>query len=66
MKNLVSPWNSVLEETVANCFEKANISHGSRQAAVADADYPFKCLEEELDNLQKLDRSIVQDNQSVE
>ena len=51
MKNLVSPWNSVLEETVANCFEKANISHGSRQAAVADADYPFKCLEEELDNL---------------
>ena len=62
MKNLVSSWNAVSEEAIANCFKKANINHANQQTAVTNADDPFKSLEEELDNLQKLDQSTVQDN----
>ena len=29
MKNLESSWNAVSEETIANCFKKANISHAN-------------------------------------
>ena len=54
MKTLLSSWNVVSKETIANCFKKANISHANQQTAVTDADDPFKILEEELDNLRKL------------
>ena len=47
VKNLVSSWNAVSEETTDNCFKKANISLAT---AVTDADDPIKSLEEELDN----------------
>ena len=30
MKNLVSSWNAVSEETITNCFKKANISHANQ------------------------------------
>ena len=66
MKNLVSSWNAVSEETIANCFEKANISHANQPTAVTNADDPFKSLEEELHNLQKLDQSAIQDNLPAE
>ena len=60
MKNLLSSWNAVSEEeTVVNCFKKANISHGNQQTTVTDADDPFKSLEEELNNLRKLDENVV-------
>ena len=49
MKTLLSSWNVVSKETIAN------ISHANQQTAVTDADDPFKILEEELDNLRKLD-----------
>ena len=61
MENLVSLWNAVLEETIVNCFKKANISHGNQQTAVTNADDSFKSLEEELDSLCKLDENVVQD-----
>ena len=66
MKNLVSSWYAVSEETIANCFKEANISHAKQQTAATDATEPFKKLEEELDNLRKLDQSTVQDNLSAE
>ena len=50
VKNLVSLWNAVSKETIANCFKKANISHANQQTAVTDADDPLKNLEEQLDN----------------
>ena len=64
LKNLLSSWNAVSEETIAYCFKKANISHVNQQTAVTDADNPLKSLEEQLDNLRKLDRSFIQDNLS--
>ena len=66
MKNLVSSCNAVSEETIVNCFKKANISHANQQTAVTDADDPFKSLEEELNNLRKSDENAVQDTLSAE
>ena len=60
MKNLVPSWNAVSEETIVNCFKKANISHANQQTAVTDANDPFKSLEEELANLRKLYKNAVQ------
>ena len=65
MKNLVSSWDVVSEEAIANCFKKVNISHLNQQTAAIDANDPFKGLEEELDNWRKLDQSIVQNNLSA-
>ena len=50
MKNLLSSWNAVSEETIANCFKKANISHANQQTAATDVDDRFRSLEEEFDN----------------
>ena len=58
MKDLVSSWNAVSEETIVNCFKKANISHANQQTAVTNAD--------DLDNLRKLDENAVQDTLSAE
>ena len=66
MKNLTSSWNAVSEKTIVNCFKKANMSHANQPTAVTDADEPFKSLEEELDNLCKLDENVVQDTLSAE
>ena len=65
MKNLVSSWNGVSEETIVDCFKKANVGHANQQTAVIDADDPFKSLEEELNNLRKLDENAVQDTLSA-
>ena len=66
MKNLVSSWNAVSEESIVNCFEKANISHANQKTAVTDADDPFESLEEELGNLRKLNENAAQDTLSAE
>ena len=65
MKNLVSSWNGVSEETIVDYFKKANVGHANQQTAVIDADDPFKSLEEELNNLRKLDENAVQDTLSA-
>ena len=44
---------------MVNCFERANINYTNQRTAVTDAHDPFKSLEEELENLRKLDESAV-------
>ena len=66
MENSISSWNAVSKETIVNCFKKANISHANQQTAVTNTDDPFKSLEEELDNLHKLDENAVEDTLSAE
>ena len=51
------------EQTIVNCFKKA---HANQQTTVADTDDPFKSLEEELDNLRKLNENAVEDTLSAE
>ena len=65
MKNLVSSWNTVSEETIVDCFKKANISHANQQSVLTDADDLFKSFKEELNHLQKLDENVVQDTLSA-
>ena len=65
MKNLVSSWNTVSEETIVDCFKKANISHANQQSVLTDADDLFKSFKEELNHLQKLDENAVQDTLSA-
>ena len=42
MKNLVSLWNAVSEETIIYCFKKDNIRLANQQTALTDANDPFK------------------------
>ena len=49
MQMLVSGWNSVSIETIANCFRKAGISPANQEAAIAEEDDPFKNLQDEID-----------------
>ena len=60
----MSSWNA--KETIANCFKKSNISHSNEQTAATNAGDSFKSLEKELDNLQQLDQSALQDKLSPE
>ena len=66
MKNLVSSWNAVSEETMVNCLKKANVCQVNQQITVTDTDDPFKRLEEELDDLCNLDGNVVQGTLSAE
>ena len=66
MKHLVSSWNAVSKETIANCFKKSNISHSNQQAALNDHDYPFKSFQEDLEKLHELDNGVIRPNLSAE
>ena len=66
MQYLVSSWNAVSEETIVNCFRKANISSSNQRVAEADADDPFKSLLAELERLREVDPNSVQEDLSAE
>ena len=55
LRTLLSSWNVVSEETIANCFKEANISHVNQQTVVTDANNLYKSFLEKLDNWWKLD-----------
>ena len=55
MKDLVSSWNTVSNETFVNCFKKPGINESNHQMAETDDDGQFKSLTEELKRLRELD-----------
>ena len=59
MKILADSWEVVTKETIINCFRKAGIISAVQQAAIADSDDPFKDLQENLNDLRKVDSSMV-------
>ena len=59
MQMLVSAWNAVFTETIANCFRKAGISTGNQETTIADEDDPFKDLQNETDALRNLKPDLV-------
>ena len=59
MQMLVSAWNSVSIETIANCFRKAGISSANQEAARAEEDDPFKDLQEDIDVLRNVQPYLV-------
>ena len=60
MKMLVLAWESVTEETIINCFSKADISKDQQVTAINDDNDPFKSLTEEIESLRarKLDLAL--------
>ena len=61
MKILADSWEVATKETINNCFRKAEITLAVQQVAIADSDYPFKDLQESLNDLRKADSSVVPD-----
>ena len=56
---LVALWNEVTKTTIVNCFGKENISAKDQVNAAEDSGDPFKELENDLTELQKLDPTLV-------
>ena len=65
MQMLVSAWNSVYIETIGNCFRKAGISPANQEAAIAEEDYPFKDLQDEIDVLRNVQPDLVPEDVSA-
>ena len=59
MKILVSSWEAVSAQTIANCFRKAGITLEVQNAAITDADDPFSDLEESLQHLSNIESYLV-------
>ena len=64
--NYHAPASAVSEETIVNCFRKANISSSNQRVAETDADDPFKSLLAELERLREVDPNSVQEDLSAE
>ena len=62
LKILADSWEVVTKETTINCFRKAEITPTVQQAAIADLDDLFKELKESLNDLRKVDSSMVPDD----
>ena len=62
VKILADSWEDVAKETISNCFRKARITPAVQQAAIADSDDPFKDLQKSLNDLRKVDSSMVPDD----
>ena len=59
MKILVSSWEVVSAQTIANCFRKAGITLEVQNAAITGADDPFSDLKESLQYLSNIDSYLV-------
>ena len=56
---LVASCNDVTKTTIVNCFGKAKISAKDQVNAAEDSDDPFKELENDLPEFQKIDPTLV-------
>ena len=66
MKILVSSWEAVSVQTIANCFKKAGITSEAQNAAITDADDPFSDLKRSLQQLHDIDPDMVQESVTPE
>ena len=63
---LASVWNKVSQATIVNCFKKAKISDKDQTIAINDEDDPFKEINEDLQELQEKDSSMVPESVTAE
>ena len=62
MKILADSWKVVTKETIINCFRKVGITPAVKKAAITDSDDLFKDLQESLNDIRKVDLSMVPDD----
>ena len=64
MRMLVKSWDAISINTVKNCFRKAGISQETQVASINEEDYPFKLLQQNMDELKS--RDLVDENLTVD
>ena len=62
---LVAAWYAVTTKTVVNCFNWSKISSDSQKLAIAEDNYSFKEMEEEIENLRSFQPDLVLKNMDV-
>ena len=65
MQMLVAAWYAVTTKTAVICFHQSKISSDSQKLAIAEDDYSFKELEEEIENLRSFQPDLVSKNMDV-
>ena len=63
---LASALNEVSQATIVSCFKKAKISGKDQTIAINDEDDPFKEINEDLQELQEKDSSLVPESMTAE
>ena len=63
---LASVWNKVSQVTIVNCFRKAKISDKDQTIAINNEDDIFKEINEDLQELQEKDSSLVPESMTAE
>ena len=66
MKILVSLWEAVLAQTIANCFRKAGVTSEAQNATIKAADDPFSDLKKSLLQLHEIDPDMVPESVTPE
>ena len=62
MQMLVSAWDALSAQTIVNCFRKSGISSESQETAIAEDDYPFRELQDEIDDLRSVQPDLIEED----
>ena len=59
---LVSAWDVLSTQTIANCFRKSGISTESQEIAIAEDDNPFRELQDKIGDLRSVQPNFIEED----
>ena len=59
---LVSSWDGLSTQTIANCFRKSGISTESQEIAIAEDDNPFRELQDKIGDLRSVQPNFIEED----
>ena len=62
MQMLVSAWDVLSTQTIANCFRKSGISTESQEIAIAEDDNPFRVLQDKIGDLRSIQPNFIEED----
>ena len=62
MQMLVSAWDVLSTQTIANCFRKSGISTESQEIAIAEDDNPFRELQDKIGDLRSVQPNFIEED----
>ena len=65
MQMLVSAWDALSTQTIANCFRKSSTSTESQETAIAEDDDPFRELQYKIDDLRSVQPNLIEEDFDV-